>query len=84
MINHLIKNKFDYIYGYTNVIRELSKYILQNGLSIHLNASDDRGIDIIRNHINKDVEFGPKESILCNWCYYWKECPAKSTNNDIL
>ena len=33
MINHLIKNKFDYIYGYTNVIRELSKYILQNGLS---------------------------------------------------
>ena len=41
-------------------------------------------IDIIRDHINKDVEFGPKESILCNWCYYWKECPAKSTNNDIL
>ena len=44
----------------TTIINLINKYnkknnILQKGLSIHLNASDDRGIDIIRNQINQFV-----------------------------
>ncbi len=44
----------------TTIINLINKYnqknnILQGGLSIHLNASDDRGIDIIRNQINQFV-----------------------------
>ena len=37
--------------------------------------------DQIREYIIKGNEFEPKESILCNWCYYWEECPAKSSLN---
>ena len=44
----------------TTIINLINKYneknnIIQSGLSIHLNASDDRGIDIIRNQINQFV-----------------------------
>ena len=44
----------------TTIINLIDKYnkknnILQSGLTIHLNASDDRGIDIIRNQINQFV-----------------------------
>jgi len=38
-------------------------------------------IDQIRENIIKGNQFEPKESILCNWCYYWEECPAKSSVN---
>lgn len=44
----------------TTIINLINKYynnlnIKKKGLSIHLNASDDRGIDIIRNQINQFV-----------------------------
>jgi len=29
----------------------------------------------------KKNNFDPKESFLCNWCYYWKECNAKNQYN---
>ena len=38
-------------------------------------------IDQIRGYIDKNNEFEPNESILCNWCYYWEECPAKTSTN---
>ena len=41
-------------------------------------------IDEIRNHIFDKKPFRPNESILCNWCYYWEECPAKSTPNPYI
>jgi len=41
-------------------------------------------IDKIQNHIKTMKTFNAKESILCNWCYYWEECPAKSTGNPFL
>ena len=25
--------------------------------------------------------FLPKESMICNWCYYWEECSAKIGSN---
>jgi len=42
------------INSYQNILNEKS-----NGLIIHLNASDERGIDIIRNHISQFVESKP-------------------------
>ncbi|MEE9190338.1 MAG: PD-(D/E)XK nuclease family protein [Candidatus Neomarinimicrobiota bacterium] len=38
-------------------------------------------VDEIRNRINRDLSFVPKESVLCNWCYYWEECPVKRQGN---
>ncbi len=41
-------------------------------------------IDAIRRHAEKHSEFPPKESILCNWCYYWEECPTKTGSNPFI
>ncbi|MFQ6612012.1 MAG: RecB family exonuclease [Fidelibacterota bacterium] len=41
-------------------------------------------IDEIRSHIESGRDFLPRESILCNWCYYWEECPVKSGSNPFL
>jgi hypothetical protein len=38
-------------------------------------------IDTIRKKENSGGQFPAKESILCNWCYYWEECPAKNGSN---
>jgi ATP-dependent helicase/DNAse subunit B len=38
-------------------------------------------IDEIRGYVDNNNEFEPNETILCNWCYYWEECPAKSSIN---
>jgi len=31
-----------------------------------------------------DGTFPAKESMLCNWCFYWNECPAKISNNPYI
>lgn len=41
-------------------------------------------IDKIRTFVNSRNTFKARESILCNWCYYWEECPAKSGGNPYL
>ena len=41
-------------------------------------------IDEIREHIQSGDSFSPKETILCNWCYYWEECPKKEMPNPYL
>lgn len=41
-------------------------------------------IDEIRDHIENDKAFFPKESILCNWCFYWEECPVKKGSNPYM
>ena len=38
-------------------------------------------IDTIRKKENSGGQFPAKESILCNWCYYWEECPVKNGSN---
>ena len=38
-------------------------------------------INTIRKKEKSGGQFKPKESILCNWCYYWEECPAKNGSN---
>ena len=34
--------------------------------------------------IMTEVEFKPKKSHLCNWCYYWQECPVQTKPNPNL
>ena len=34
--------------------------------------------------IKGNLEFAPKKSILCNWCYYWEECPAQNRINPYI
>jgi len=41
-------------------------------------------IDNIRSKISSGGEFPAKKSILCNWCYYWEECPAQSGSNPFI
>ena len=41
-------------------------------------------IDEIRLKISKNEKFVPKKSILCNWCYYWQECPLQDGSNPYL
>ena len=46
-----------------------------------LSISIKKQIDKIRSQINSGREFPAKESILCNWCYYWEECPVQNGAN---
>lgn len=41
-------------------------------------------IDEIRSHERSGNPFPAKESILCNWCYYWDECSAKDGSNPFI
>ena len=41
-------------------------------------------IDNIRGRIKNGEKFEPKPMILCNWCYYWEECPAQSIPNPYI
>ena len=38
-------------------------------------------IDKIINTIEKKNRFQAKKTMLCNWCYYWEECPSQSSGN---
>jgi len=50
----------------------------------HLVKSTIFRIDTIRDSIQNGDNFPPKESILCNWCYYWEECSAKIGSNPYI
>tara|TARA_B100000003_G_scaffold203268_1_gene213586 strand:- start:619 stop:1416 length:798 start_codon:yes stop_codon:yes gene_type:complete len=41
-------------------------------------------IDEIRSKLKNGGSFKPKTSILCNWCYYWEECPSQSGPNPYI
>ncbi|MCH7763396.1 MAG: PD-(D/E)XK nuclease family protein, partial [Candidatus Marinimicrobia bacterium] len=41
-------------------------------------------IDEIRLKEQQGGEFPAKPMILCNWCYYWEECPAKQGTNPFI
>ena len=41
-------------------------------------------IDTIKNTIDNDGPFPPKPTPLCNWYYFWEECPTKSGNNPFV
>ena len=41
-------------------------------------------IDTIRETVANGGPFRSVQTPLCNWCYYWEECPAKRTNNPFV
>ena len=41
-------------------------------------------IDAIQLNIEIGGDFPAKPMILCNWCYYWEECPAQSGTNPFI
>ena len=69
----------------------LTWYFLRYNCEISVCHSSDQ-LEKIKNKLIKKVDkilesmnninnFFPKESILCNWCYYWEECMAKVGRN---
>jgi len=62
---------------------ELHSYRSQQQISSLVNRTKTK-IDKIRNKIENGGEFPAKESALCNWCYYWDECPAKFSSNPFI
>ena len=69
-------------------------HFLQHGIEVQsvrnkkqlsdLSSSIIHQIDNIRSKISSGGEFPAKKSILCNWCYYWEECPAQSGSNPFI
>ena len=41
-------------------------------------------IDEIRLKLLKNEKFVAKKSMLCNWCYFWQECPVQEGSNPYL
>lgn len=52
----------------------------KNQLTIYIKKM----IDKIRKKFEKNEKFEAKTSMLCNWCYYWEECPAKDSPNPFI
>ena len=46
--------------------------------------SMQKRIDEIRSRVKQGGTFPAKETILCNWCYYWEECPQKKGSNPFI
>lgn len=73
---------------------ELVWHFLQHGIEMRsrrtkeelklLSENIKTRIDNIRTAIADKHDFPAKESILCNWCYYWDECPAKYRPNPFI
>lgn len=69
-------------------------HFLQHGIEVEsdrtekqlddLSKSLKKQIDKIQLQIKNGAEFPVKKSILCNWCYYWKECPAQYGANPFI
>ena len=81
--------------NYNNVKSvKLIWHFLQHNIQIQSNRSKQElnklikdtisKINNIRKKIDSDEAFLPKESILCNWCYYWEECSAKTGTNPYI
>ena len=71
----------------------LSHLYIRNGKEISINGSEINYLLLKKKIINdikliefseKHNNFEAKESNLCNWCYYWKECNKKTGNNPSL
>lgn len=69
-------------------------HFLQHGIELESDRTEKQLIDLstnikgeideIRSKINNGGEFPAKKSILCNWCYYWEECPIQNGTNPYI
>jgi len=70
---------------------QLVWHFLQHGIQVKSSRTEEtlsdvtrqtkKEIDNIRGRLKNSGKFEPKPMILCNWCYYWEECPAQSIPN---
>jgi|TARA_B100000123_G_C25709342_1_gene419130 RecB family exonuclease len=69
----------------------LTWHFLRNGVEMTITHTQEE-ISKFKNTLSKRVKqiinlssnienLYPKESILCNWCYFWDECSAKVSSN---
>ncbi len=62
--------------------QELRREVVKNAVDmVKLTDKVKALIYTIRKKESSDGQFPAKESILCNWCYYWEECPTKNGSN---
>lgn len=69
-------------------------HFLQHGIEVRSSRSNAElhmlsrriasRIDKIKNAIDMNSDFPPKKTILCNWCYYWEECPVQKDSNPFI
>ena len=69
-------------------------HFIQHGIKVESTRSPEeilsvisdtkKSIDGIRLKMKNGGEFPPKKTILCNWCYYWEECPIQSGSNPYI
>jgi len=89
VIYHLgVQELFDDVQDIT-----LTWHFLRQGIEVSIHHSEEE-IAKFRRKLKRQVSqiidlaadsgnFYPKESILCNWCYYWEECSAKPGPNPV-
>ena len=86
-IYHLcVENNFDDVKDIT-----LTWQFLRQGVEVSIHHSKEDMMKFrrkLKKQIDQIIElsadsgnFYPKESILCNWCYFWEECSAKTGPN---
>ena len=93
-----LKNNLQFFLYYNAASQLLNNYnvdkisisifnLLHNSISGFTYSSND--ISKMENSLSKIIanlsssKYRPKETPLCNWCYYWKECPIKLTTNPL-
>ena len=69
-------------------------HFIQHGIKVESKRTNEdirkvinetkKSIDEIREKFSNNGEFPPKKSILCNWCYYWEECPTQYGSNPYI
>ena len=69
-------------------------HFIQHGIQVESKRTNEdirkvinetkNSIDEIREKFSNGGEFPPKKSILCNWCYYWEECPSQYGSNPYI
>ena len=69
-------------------------HFIQHGIKVESKRTNEgirkvinetkKSIDEIRGKLSNGGEFSPKKSILCNWCYYWEECPTQYGSNPYI
>ena len=71
----------------------LNWHFLRDGSKVSITHSKEeieqlkkKIINIIKNISEHSLDYNnflPKETLLCNWCYYWQECTAKIGENPV-
>lgn len=75
--------KVDLVWHYLQARKTLRSYRSHRQLK-NLKSRVITNIDEIQKTILNTGNFPARESPLCNWCYFWEECPAKTGTNPYI